>query len=304
MHYNIIGVDMSKAIFDTYNKQDNTFKQFQNTNEGIDEFIKQIKKNDVVVVESTGRYHMALLQKCQISGIKICVANPRQVRDFAKASGISAKTDKLDAKIIALFADKIEQREAKDTTDISFKLLISRRKQLKQMLNLEVNHREGIKDSILLSSINCIEKAIKEEMKHIDRQIKDFIKCNGDYARKNELLCSIKGVGYVTAATILCAMPELGKVSREVIAALAGVAPYNNDSGTMRGYRSIRGGRSDVRETLYMAALVSVRAKDGIMRDYYESLRNRGKPFKVAIVACMRKMLVHMNAIANREFYT
>jgi transposase len=298
MDYTVIGVDMSKDRFDVFDAQHKVFKDFSNDTAGLKAFIKGLPPRSRIVVESTGRYHLALTNALSERKIDVCVVNPKKIRDFAKASGTLAKTDKLDAKIIAEFGIKMNPRTTKATIAEPFRMLVARRRQLVQMINGEVSRREGVNDKEILASIERIEQTLKGEVENIDRQIKEFVRQNADYATKMKMLAAVKGVGFVTAVSLLAEMPELGKTDKRKIAALAGLAPFNCDSGSIRGQRHIRGGRSEIRSILYMAAVAAtIRAKNGILKDHYNSLRERGKAFKVAIVACMRKLIIHLNAL-------
>lgn len=306
MDHTVIGVDMSKNRFDAFDAQRKAFRSFANDAAGIKAFAESLSPHSRIVIESTGRYHSALAGVLLDRKIDVCIVNPKNVRDFAKASGTLAKTDKLDARIIAEFGIKMNPRTTEAAVSEPFRMLVARRRQLIQMINCEVSRREGVKDKEILASIERINLSLKEEVETIDRQIKEFIRQNADYASKAEMLTAVKGVGFITAVSLLAEMPELGKTDKRKIAALAGLAPFNCDSGSIRGQRHIRGGRSEIRSILYMAAVAAtVRAKNGILKDHYNSLRKNGKAFKVAIVACMRKLLIHLNAILakNTDFY-
>jgi transposase len=252
-------------------------------------------------MEATGGYEKQVAQSLTKAELAVCVANPRQVRDFAKAMGKLAKTDKIDAQIIALFAEKI-QPHANVSCDENQQTLAennARRRQLVDMITMEKNRLDKVSKA-LKKSIKRIINALEKELDTINKTLKNVIQNDEQYAKRNELLQSIKGVGPIVAASIISDLPELGRVSAKQISALAGLAPYNRDSGTLRGKRTIWGGRASIRAMLYMATLVAIKHNTQI-KVFYERLCQVGKKKKVAIIACMHKLLIIMNAMVKSK---
>jgi len=251
----------------------------------------------LVVMEATGGLEAALAAQIAVSGVAVAVVNPRQVRDFAKASGVLAKTDQIDARVLAQFARAIrpEPRELKGEELALLDAMLTRRRQILEMIVAETNR--------LASAPPKVGRTIREHIAWLRRQLKHT---NGDidgqirqsplWRDRVELMTSVKGVGAVTAATLLADLPELGSLDRRKISALGGVCPYNRDSGSWRGKRMIWGGRGTVRAALYMAALVASR-HNPVIKAFYQRLLAAGKPKKVALTACMRKLLTILNAI-------
>jgi transposase len=227
----------------------------------------------------------------------VALVNPRRVREFAKAIGLAAKTDKLDARLLARFARDVKPQptETPDQDDEQLSALLARRKQLLDMLTAEKNRLETTPQSLkskILEHVSWLE----EHLQAIEKEIDDLNRKDPERKHKQELLRSVKGIGPVTASTLSADLPELGKLDKKEIAALVGVAPFNNDSGKWRGRRRIKGGRATVRQVLYMAAVAATRFNP-VIRSFYQSLLKRGKQKKVAIVACMRKLIVILNAM-------
>lgn len=296
-----IGIDISKANLDVYILPHKKYMQFENNVKGLRKLIKKIKSfpEASIVMEATGGYEDLAAQSLQNEKLKVSIVNPRLVRDFAKALGKLAKTDKIDAEVIALYAEMIKPRVNTEYNEKQRKLakFNLRRGQIVKLLMIEKNHLE-ITANESKKSIERIIKVLEKELKLIEATLKEFIKNDDDYRQKNELLQSIKGVGAVVAAGILANMPELGSMDSKEVAALAGLAPFNRDSGSMRGKRTTWGGRASVRKTLYMAALVAIRYNEQI-KCFYQRLCNAGKMKKVALVACMRKLIIIMNAMVK-----
>lgn len=294
-----IGIDVSKDILDVYVLPNDKYMQFKNKPSDRQKLIKKLTcfGESHIVIEATGGYERAIADELVAKKMPVSVVNPRQVRDFAKALGRLAKTDKIDAQVIALFAEKIEPRPNVKSNDKHKQIADTciRRRQLINMINMEKNHLEhACKEQ--QKSIKRVIKMLERELKKNDFAQEEAIKDSPEHMEKFNLLKSINGVGNVVASTVIAHLPELGNVSHRQIAALAGVAPFNRDSGTLKGKRTIWGGRSTVRTSLYMAALVAMRYNEQIKR-FYVHLCHSGKPKKVAIVACMRKLLLIMNAM-------
>ena len=298
-----IGIDISKSSLDTAVGATGEYKSFANTEEGqasMRDFIIS-KHPALIVVEATGGFELGALRILASAGLPVVAVNPRQVRDFAKAVGTLAKTDKIDAHIIARFAEAVkpEVRPMKTEEEEMLDALNGRRFQLIEMITAEKNRlsraTKWTKDSI----IGHI-KMLEESLAKIDRDMDDLIKNSPIWRRKEEVLRSIPGVGKVMARTLLADMPEIGTMNRRQISALAGVAPMNRDSGKYKGCRRIWGGRSQVRSVLYMCAFSSIRCNP-IIKAFYKRLRDAGKKFKVAITACMRKLLTIINTIMKND---
>jgi transposase len=275
--------------------------QIENNVTGIRKLIKKIKSfsHALTVMESTGGYEKPVAQALAKENIAVAVINPRQIRDFAKALGKLAKTDRIDAEVIALFSEKIQPKPNEVCNENQQKLATynARRRQLIDMITMEKNHLDKASKEIR-KSIQKIIKSLKKELKKIDASLEKTIQGDSEYARRDRLLQTIKGVGTVVAAGIIADLPELGDLNAKEISALAGLVPHNRDSGTQRGKRVIWGGRSSVRRTLYMATIVAMQHNKKI-KAFYERLCIAGKQKKVAITACMHKLLIIMNAMVK-----
>jgi transposase len=297
------GVDVSKESLDVAVLPSKDKLQFTNDQEGITKLVTGLKKLSpiLVVMEPTGGLEAPVAAALSLEGINVAVVNARQVRDYARATGKLAKTDRIDALVMAEFAAAVKPpaRELRDEKSEEIKAIVSRRRQLLEMLVAEKNRlaiaRNNLKPGIL-SHIDWLKK----ELSDLDLNLKQHIERSPIWCVKDNLLQSIPGVGKVLSITLLAELPELGKLNRRQIAALVGVAPFNRDSGMMRGKRSIWGGRASVRTALYMATLVSTRYNP-VIRGFYQRLLLKGKAKKVAIVACMRRLLTIMNAILKYE---
>jgi transposase len=235
------------------------------------------------------------------AGLCVAVVNPVRVRQFARADGLLAKTDRLDAFVLAKFGKKMQPRryEGKSEAEKQLSALLVRRKQVEEMLKAEQNRLRTTSPS-LKSSVEQVMVCLKEQKKHLDEQIQQFLKEQKAWQGQTEILASAPGVGMVTTATLLAELPELGKMDRKKIAALVGVAPMNYDSGKKRGYRKTKGGRTEVRSVLYMSTLVATRYNP-LIRSQYQHLLKRGKEKKVALTACMRKFLTILNAMVRDQ---
>ena len=300
-----VGVDVSKALLDVKVLPSNEADQFSNDDSGVKKLIKYFKKIDpsLIVFESTGGLEMLAVSSMVENHLPVVVINPRQVRDFAKATGKLAKTDSIDADTIARFARDIrpEVRPIKDEHTQLLSALNARRRQIVDMLVAEKNRlytapKPNIKS--IQKHIQWLEKSLEDINKDIDRTIKK----SPTWRENDSILQSFKGVGPVVSATLMCDLPELGTLNRKKIAALVGVAPLNCDSGRFRGRRRIKGGRANVRRKLYMAAVASLR-HNPMMKDFYDRLIYAGKPPKVALTACMRKILTILNAMMKNRSY-
>ena len=299
----VVGIDVSKATLDVALLPAGEVVQFANDASGIEELAKKAKASavDLVVMEATGGYETAVATALVGAGLRVAVVNPRQIRDFAKATGRLAKNDRIDAQVIAAFGRAIEPEIVRlpDEHAREMEALLVRRRQLVAMRVLEVNRlglMQGAMRKSLKAHIDWLEKAIDR----LDIDLTAGLRRSPAWRAKDELLRTAKGVGPTTSTTLLINLPELGELDRRGIAALVGLAPFNRDSGVMRGRRSIYGGRAHVRSMLYMAATTAIRCNP-VIRDFYQRLRSRGKPHKVAMVACMRKMLTILNAMLRQS---
>lgn len=294
-----IGVDVSKTQLDFHILPDNSSFHVSNDHEGIKKAITQLAEiqPERIVVEATGRMEKAFVHACLEAALTVVVINPLRLRRFASALGILAKTDQLDAQVIAQFAETVkpEVRPIDDNTSCYIKDLLIRRRQLTELCSMEKN-RLSIMPESLHGSISTIISAIKQQQKIVEDLLDKAITTHAQWNEKMLLLETVPGVGKITVYTLLGHLPELGKLNHKQIAALVGVAPMNRDSGSYKGQRRIRGGRHTVRKVLYMATITAVRCNPVIHR-YYQQLIDSGKAFKVAITACMRKLIVIMNAM-------
>lgn len=296
-----VGIDVSKARLDIATRPTNAGWQVDNTENGIASLVDKLKqlKPALIILEATGGYETAVTAALAGVGLPVAVVNPRQVRDFAKSLGQLAKTDKIDATLLAHFADAIrpEPRLLPDEQTQELQGLLVRRRQLIEMLVAEKNRlpmthkrlKAGVKEHI---------QYLEHQIKDLDQEIQDRLRSSPVWREQEDLLRSVPGVGKVLSVTLLAELPELGKLNRKQIAALVGVAPYNCDSGRKRGKRAIWGGRASVRSVLYMAAL-SAKRFNPVIKSFYDKLVAAGKPFKVAITACMRKLLTILNAMLH-----
>jgi transposase len=298
-----VGIDVSKDRLDVAVLGKKRGRQVSNTPDGIAGFVQEIQTicPELIVVEATGGYQRAVVDALFHAGLSVAVVNPARVRQFARACGLLAKTDKLDAQLLAVFGQRVQPKryEGKSEAEKQLSALLVRRKQLEEMLKAEQNRLRTISPS-LRASVERIIAILKEEKKRLDEQIQEFMKEQKGWQEQSEILSSAPGVGMVTTATLLAQLPELGKMDRKKIAALVGVAPMNYDSGKKRGYRKTKGGRADVRSVLYMSTLVATRYNPVIQSQYQQMLK-RGKLKKVALTACMRKFLTILNAMARDQ---
>jgi transposase len=302
-----IGIDVSKEKLDVAVRPTGEFMSFSNNEDGIScgvDFVNSFSPS-LVVLEATGGLETAAVGMLADKGLPVVVINPRQVRDFAKATGKLAKTDAIDAHLIARFGEAVrpELRLLKDQEAQKLTALITRRRQIVEMITAEKNRLNAApkwtsKD--IQTNISWLEKCLKK----VDKDLKNLLKKSPVWREKDEILQSTPGVGPVLSMTLLSGLPELGNLNRKEIAALVGVAPLNRDSGLFRGKRMIWGGRANIRSVLYMSATCAMRFNPTI-RIFYERLRLAGKLHKVAITACMRKLLVILNTmIKNRTYWS
>lgn len=298
----VAGIDVSKDKLDLHLWPVGTDASYDNTPAGIDKLIKRLAKHPVrlVVIEATGRYERRAALVLMEEGFEVAVVNPRQPRDFAKASGQLAKTDVIDARILAQFGAVIGPRVSEKPSENQMILdeLVARRRQVVQMITMENNRLEQTLHKPIVQAIRRMVKTLQKQLDQVEKQILDLIDRDDDWRDRFTLLKSIPGVGDATAATLIAELPELGQLNRQQIAALVGVAPMNRDSGKQRGQRHITGGRASVRKVLYMAALTA-RSYNPIIKAFAKRLADAGKPFKVVMTACMRKLLTMLNTMVR-----
>jgi len=296
-----VGIDVSKAHLDMALRPSGVGWQVDNGEAGIASLVQELVELQptLIVLEATGGYETAAAAALASAGLAVAVINPRQARDFAKSLGRLAKTDKIDALMLARFAEAVrpEPRRLPDEQALQLQAWLVRRRQLLEMLVAEKNRlsmthpqlRPGVQEHI-----DWLEKSLKD----IDQAIQSHLHSSPVWREKEDLLRSVPGVGRVLAITLIAELPELGTLNRKQIAALVGVAPFNCDSGQLRGKRAIWGGRATVRTSLYMATLSAIRFNP-ILHTFYQRLKEAGKPAKVALTACMRKLLTILNAMMH-----
>lgn len=299
-----VGVDVGKANLDIALHPSGQFYTIPNTEAHIRRFVRILKNYSIerIVVEASGRYEQALVQACDQAGLPIIIVNPISVRRYAQAIGVLAKTDRIDAQVIAQYAAtlKPEFKPIPDKTSQKIKDLLVRRSQLLEMSTMEKN-RLQILPKPLHRSIKSMLRMLQSQIETVTRQIEQEVAKVDQWRSKMEIMTSVPGVGKVLAYTFLSELPELGSLNRKEIAALVGVAPINRDSGKLNGKRRIRGGRHRVRTVMFMAMLSPIQCNP-VFKRFYERLKAQGKIPKVALIACMRKMIVVLNTmIKNQE---
>ncbi len=300
----VIGIDIASDKLDVFDSEQAKALVVDNSIEAIHRFVKGLRQpsETLVVCEATGAYEHFLVDVLHDANVCVCVANPRQFRDFAKGHGFLEKTDRIDARMIALFGQQVELNLTQPRSEQERKLvsLVRRRSQVLQLIGQERNRLRQCFDNEMIKLIKrtmlFLEKQEKALVASITAAMREFEKESPQVA----ILASVPGVGTITTATLLCELPELGKLNRSEIAKLVGVAPLAKQSGKSDGKRPVRGGRSQVRKVLYMAALVATRSNPVIQR-FYMRLLKRGKPKKLALIACMRKLLTILNDMVRRQ---
>jgi len=297
-----IGIDVSKTSLDTAVWGEEEGWQHTNDREGIADLVAKIKglSPNLIVVEATGGLEVDVVAALAVAGLPVVLMNPTRIRSFARSAGTLAKTDKIDARMIAHFAQAVrpEVRDFPSEEAEHLAALVGRRRQIIEILVAERNRLHTAPSHVRERITKHIDW-LKAELAALNEEIDEFIKQNPLWREQEKLLRSVPGLGPITAAVLLAELPELGKLNRQKIAALVGVAPYNRDSGPRKGKRRIYGGRSGVRSTLYMATLSATR-HNPVIRAFYERLVGRGKEKKVALTACARKLLVIMNAMLRQ----
>lgn len=299
-----IGIDVSKQFFDLHILEDSQDLYFEYTPKQVKKCVNHLTRLSVslVVLESTGGYEIPLACELQAAGLPVAIVNPRRIRDFAKARGQMAKTDKLDARNIANFGATLQPpaRKVVDGNQRVLKSLAARRDQLIKMRTAETNRMEHALEKEIARSLKAILRALEKEIERVNQQIKDHIDQQPELRQKVDILKSVPGIGDITARMLVVELPELGLINKKEIAALVGVAPMNRDSGLFKGKRMTGGGRRQVRTKLYMPTLVAIQ-HNPVIRQYYLKLLEKGKSKMTAVVAAMRKLIVIMNTIMKKK---
>lgn len=299
-----VGIDVSKDSLDVHILPGGESFAVGRDGEGLSQLCERLLQlaPQLVVLEATGGFETVVACALASAHLPLAVVNPRQIRDFARSIGRLAKTDAIDAEVIARFAEAVrpEPRPVPDEEALMLGELVARRRQLIEMMVAERNRRRRLTNRTLIKALDRHLDLLQKHLSELEEDIDTSIRGTPAWRAKEDLLTSVPGIGPKIARTLIAELPELGMLDRRKIAALAGVAPFNRDSGTFRGRRSIAGGRAPVRSALYMSILVAIRRKLP-MSEHYQRLRHAGKPAKVAIVACMRKLLTILNAILRDQ---
>ena len=298
-----MGIDVSKKLLDVSIRPTQEFFTEENNESGISALLNRLKalQPERIVLEATGGFEIPVVAALADAGLAVVVVNPRQVRDFARATGKLAKTDRIDAAVLAHFAEAVRPEVCplpdKQTAQLSD--LVARRRQIIEMMVAEKNRLAQAARPIC-KGIEAHIRWLEKQLEQIDLDLETMIHNSLLWREQEDLLRSVPGVGPVLSRTLLAELPELGKLTHKELSALVGVAPFNRDSGAMRGRRMIFGGRASVRTVLYMGALVGIRHNPKL-KCFYDRLRKAGKPAKVAITACMHKLLIILNAIIKTK---
>jgi transposase len=294
-----VGVDVGKSQLDLYLLERDRALTVPNEGQAIPTLIRSLSRYRIerIVVEATGRLEQPFVRAALAAGLPVIVVSPLRIRRFADVIGQLAKTDEIDARLIAQFAATVKPvtRPVFDANAQTIKDLVVRRRQLTTLRTMEKNRRQ-VMPQALKSSIDRIIKTLDRELKRLEQLINDAIDQHSASRHKRELLTSMPGIGYSVAATLIGDLPELGSLNRRQIASLTGVAPFNRDSGKLRGKRRIRGGRAHSRTALYLRAMAAIRFNPDIQR-FYQRLLSLGKHKKVALTACIRKIVTALNAM-------
>ena len=298
-----VGIDVGKDVLDIAILELNTHWQVPNSDNAIQELVKQLRRYKLtrVVVEATGGYERRIAEACAAKALPLLIVQPMKVRQFARAEGLMAKTDKIDAHLIARFGKvmSLEPRPLPDEKVRKVRDLLARKRQLNEQRTRELNRLHKAQKFLQAShrrSIKLVDKEIAWTEKHIAAIVATVEEWQETYA----IITSVPGIGDGVAYTLLGELPELGQLNHKQIAALTGLAPFNRDSGTMRGKRRIRGGRAPIRTMLYMAMLCAIQ-HNPVMKQFYDKLVAQGKHKKVALTACMRKMVTILNAMVRDQ---
>lgn len=302
-----VGIDVAKGELVVATLPEEVGWTIENDEKGIRTLVERLKRETpaLIVLEATGGYELAVVSALAAVALPVVVVNPRQVRDFARGTGELAKTDRIDARILALFGERVrpEVRILAGEDQQALDALLTRRRQLIEMLSAERNRLLqvfGRGTKLVKKSLKAHITYLERELRVTDTELAEMIRESPIWRERDDLLQSVPGVGRVVSLTLLAELPELGRLNRKEIAKLVGVAPLARDSGTMRGKRMVYGGRASVRAALYMGALVATKYNP-VIRALYQRLLTAGKAKKVALVACMRKLLTILNAMAKNN---
>ncbi|MEM1251612.1 MAG: IS110 family transposase [Cyanobacteria bacterium P01_H01_bin.21] len=303
--YHWVGIDVSKAKLDVYELSNQSYAQYENNEVGIAALCQHLLTVETVAVvcEATGGYELLMARRLHQQGVRISVVNPRSVRDLAKGLNQLAKTDRIDAKMIATYGSIVRPNPfvLASATAEELKGWLTRRRQLVEMLSAEKNRQQQLSNGPIQDAVTEHIDELEARIQEIDERVKELSESDAENAQLKSILLSVKGIGPVISSSLLVLLPELGQLNRKQITALVGLAPFNRDSGQYRGKRRIWGGRTSVRSLLYMAVL-SGRRYNPPIRAYFEHLLAKGKAKKVALIACARKLLVCLNAmVKNRQ---
>jgi transposase len=297
-----IGIDVAKATLDLHFLPTGQSQAVPNSPAGHRQLLKLLPKPAAcrIVLEATGGYERQVVADLLDAGFHVAVVNPKRVRDFARALGLAAKTDRLDARVLALFAEKVQPAPAQKTPEKQAEIqqLVARRRQLIDLRTQESNRWDVTASKAARKSIQAVLNTLERQVRDIEKAIADLVESDDEWRHKTELVQSVPGLGGVTATTLLADVPELGQLNRQQISSLVGLAPFNRDSGQHQGQRTIGGGRKSVRSVLYMAALAARRCNP-VIKAFADRLAQHGKPFKVVLTACMRKLLVIVNSLVK-----
>jgi transposase len=295
-----VGIDVAKATLDLHLLPSGQRHSLANNSTGHQQLRNVLPDPPgcLIVLEATGGYECQLVAELLDAGYHVAVVNPKRVRDFARALGLVAKTDRLDARVLAQFAEKVQPQSAVKVPEKQAEIqqLVARRRQLIDLRTMESNRLETTRAKAAKASIQAVLKLLERQINSLEAAIKKLVESDEDWRQKTRLVQSVPGLGGVTATTLIADVPELGQLNRQQISSLVGLAPFNRDSGKHQGKRSIGGGRKSVRSVLYMAALTARRCNP-VIKAFAERLTQHGKPFKVVLTACMRKLLVIVNAL-------
>jgi len=299
-----VGVDVSKAYLDLATWPSGPANRFENNPRDIALLLIFLKNFQVkaVIVESTGGYERLLIDLLQQAHYDVAMANPRAVRDYAKALGILAKTDALDAGVLARYGDHVKPRLCphRSQTQARHQALLTRRQQIQDLCIITLGHLEHTTEPDLRKDAQALVKSLQAKVLKLDALIEQALRQDPQHQARLDKLRQVTGIGPVSSRSMLIELPELGRINRQQIAALVGVAPFNCDSGKYVGQRRISGGRASLRKVLYMATLSAVK-HNIVIAAHYTQLRARGKPFKVAMIACLHKLLTYLNGLMKES---
>lgn len=298
------GIDVAKDRLDVHLRPSGQSFAVSRNGAGIEQLLDRLRDTPpaLVVMEATGGFELTVAAAIAGAGLPLAVVNPRQIRDFARATGRLAKTDRLDAEAIALFAERIrpEPRPVPDEQAQALAELVARRRQIVEMIGMELNRRRQARARRVARTIEATLRVLEAQLTDLDDDIDAAIRDTPAWRATDDLLQSVPGIGPVASRTLIAEMPELGRIDRRAAAALVGVAPINRDSGYMRGHRAIAGGRTTLRNVLFMATLSAVRWNP-VLKAHYQQLIQRGRPKKVALIACLRRLVSILNAIIRAQ---